>query len=149
MSFIEFIHANTLVFDGPMGTELYRRHVFTNRCFEELNLSESKLIEQILCDYRDAGADVVTTNTFGANRSSLEKYGLGDQTKAINIAGAKIARKVAESAERPCFVAGSIGPLPQIIQNAAGQPNPEFESLIWEQVDALVEGGVDFIMFET
>ena len=56
LSFAETLRKNLLVFDGPMGTELYRRHVFTNRCFDELNLAEPKLIEQILTDYRDAGA---------------------------------------------------------------------------------------------
>ena len=76
--FAETLRQHILVFDGPMGTELYRHHVFTNRCFEEINLTEPQLIEQILTGYRNAGADVLTTNTFGANRPNLEKYGLAD-----------------------------------------------------------------------
>jgi len=104
-SFSETLRKNLLVFDGPMGTELYRHHVFTNRCFDELNLTDPGLIEQILTDYRDAGADVLTTNTFGANRPNLEKHGLAEKLADINKAG--------------------------------------------EQADALWEGKVDFIIFET
>lgn len=133
-----------LVFDGAMGTELYRHHVFTNRSFDELCLAEPKLIRRIHADYRDAGADVLTTNTFGANRVALARFGLAEQIAAINRAGAKLAREVADDAERPIFVAGSVGPLPS---------QPQFEDLleemIVEQVEALVEGGADFIIFET
>ena len=88
LTFSETLRKNLLIFDGPMGTELYRHHVFTNRCFEELNLTEPQLIEQVLTDYRNAGADVLTTNTFGANRPNLEKYGLAQKLADINRAGA-------------------------------------------------------------
>ena len=88
-----------LVFDGAMGTEIYRHHVFTNRCFDELCLSDPKLIRQIHADYCDAGADVLTTNTFGANRVALAKFGLAERLGEIHRAGARLAREVADAAE--------------------------------------------------
>ncbi|MDR2762850.1 MAG: bifunctional homocysteine S-methyltransferase/methylenetetrahydrofolate reductase [Planctomycetaceae bacterium] len=141
--FIETLNSRLLVFDGAMGTELYRRHVFTNRCFEELNLSEPSLISGVSCSYSDAGADVLTTNTFGANRIRLEKYGFADRLADINRAGARIAREVAGD-DGEIFVAGSVGQFP-----IAGYSDSEIESFILEQVDSLWEGGVDFIIFET
>ncbi|MDR0390534.1 MAG: bifunctional homocysteine S-methyltransferase/methylenetetrahydrofolate reductase, partial [Planctomycetaceae bacterium] len=141
--FIEALNNRLLVFDGAMGTELYRRHIFTNRCFEELNLSDRELIKDISRSYRDAGADVLTTNTFGANRIRLEKYGLAEQLAAINRAGASIACEVAREGE-DVFVAGSVGQFP-----TTGYTQDEIEIFILEQVDALWEGGVDFIIFET
>ncbi len=143
-SFSETLHTRLLVFDGPMGTELYRHHIFTNRCFDELNLSEPKLIEEILADYRDTGADVLTTNTFGANRHNLEKYGVADKLEAVNRAGAEIARRIADAGEGRIFVAGSIGPIPSGTYSEA-----ELEAMILEQVDPLVVGGADFLIFET
>lgn len=143
-TFPQAIGQEVLVFDGAMGTEIYRHHVFTNRCFDELSVSDPKLIRQIHQDYRDAGADVLTTNTFGANRVTLAKFGLGEQTRAINLAGARLAREVAAGAASDVYVAGSIGPMP---------PQPQYEPLveemILEQVDSLIEGGADFILFET
>jgi methionine synthase / methylenetetrahydrofolate reductase(NADPH) len=142
-SFAESLSHGVLVFDGAMGTEIYRHHVFTNRCFDELCLSDPKLIRQIHADYRDAGADVLTTNTFGANRVSLARFGLAERRREILLAAAGLARDVADEGDRPMFVAGSIGPLP-------GLPNNEtVAEMILEQVEGLVEGGADFILFET
>jgi len=133
-----------LVFDGAMGTEIYRHHVYTNRCFDELCLSDPDLVRKIHTDYCDAGADVLTTNTFGANRVSLGQFGLSEQRVEINRSGARLAREVADRADRPVFVAGSIGPMPS---------HPQYEDLvtelILEQVVALIEGGADFVIFET
>lgn len=144
ITFQQALGRGILVFDGAMGTELYRHHVFTNRCFDELCLSDSKLIRTIHGEYRDAGADVLTTNTFGANRVALAQFGLAEKLREINRAGASIARQVADSADRPMFVAGSIGPLPT---------NPQYDLLygemITEQAESLLEGGADFILFET
>ncbi len=146
-AFTDALTRGVLVFDGAMGTEIYRHHVFTNRSFDELCLADPKLIETIHRDYCDAGADVLTTNTFGAQRPGLEKYGLADKVRDINCAGARLARKVADAASRPVLVAGSIGPL--ATQSAAGEGGFEAEEVITEQVAALWEGGVDFIIFET
>ncbi len=143
-AFSDALARGVLVFDGAMGTEIYRHHVFTNRSFDELCLSDPKLIETIHRDYCDAGADVLTTNTFGAQRLGLEKYGLADKVRDINRAGAAIARRVADAADRPVLVAGSIGPLATQLQ-----PEEAIEEMIAEQVAALAEGGADFVIFET
>jgi homocysteine S-methyltransferase len=144
LSFCEALTSGVLVFDGAMGTEIYRHHVFTNRCFDELCLSESKLIRQIHEEYCNAGADVLTTNTFGANRVTLAQFGLAERLRDIHRAGAKLAREVAEEAERPVYVAGSIGPLP-----AQPQYEAALGDMVVEQVEALLEGGADVIFFET
>jgi methionine synthase / methylenetetrahydrofolate reductase(NADPH) len=143
-SFQEALTRGVLVFDGAMGTELYRHHVFTNRSFDELCLSEPKLIRQIHTEYRDAGADVLTTNTFGANRVALAKFALAEKLPEIVRAGARLAREVADAADRPIYVAGSIGPLPS-------QPQYEamVEEMVVEQAEGLMAGGADFILFET
>ncbi len=133
-----------LVFDGPMGTELYRRHVFVNRCYDELCLSDPKLVGQIHAEYCQAGADVLTTNTFGANRLALAQFGLREKLTEINRAGAQIARQAADQAGRDVLVAGSIGPLP-----LGPQTENLMEEMILEQAEALLAGGVDFILFET
>ncbi len=143
-AFTEALARGVLVFDGAMGTEIYRHHVFTNRSFDELCLSDPKLIETIHRDYCEAGADVLTTNTFGAQRSGLEKYGLADKVREINRAGATIARRVADAADRPVLVAGSIGPVA-----TQWQSEEAVREMIAQQVAALWEGGVDFIIFET
>jgi homocysteine S-methyltransferase len=144
ISFPEALNRGVLVFDGAMGTEIYRHHVFTNRCFDELCLSDPQLIRRIHADYRDAGADVLTTNTFGANRVALAKFGLAEKLRDIVGAGARLAREVADAADRPVYVAGSIGPLPSQPQYEA-----QFDDMVVEQVESLMEGGADFVIFET
>ncbi len=143
-SFGEAVRQNILVFDGAMGTEIYGHHIFTNRCFDELSLSQPKLIRGIHQEYCDAGADVLTTNTFAANRAALAKFGLADGLAKILRAGAGIAREVADAAGRTVFVAGSIGPLPW-----QPQYRRHVEGMILEQVENLIAGGADFILFET
>jgi homocysteine S-methyltransferase len=143
-TFSEVLSRGVMVFDGAMGTELYRHHVFTNRSFDELSMSDPKLIGSIHAEYRDAGADVLTTNTFGANRIALMHFGLAEKTREINRAGAKVAREAADEADRPIFVAGSVGPLP-----SQSQYESQLDELIAEQVESLLEGGADFILFET
>jgi homocysteine S-methyltransferase len=145
--FTEALARGVLVFDGAMGTELYRHHVFTNRCFDELCISDPKLIRQIHTNYRDAGADVLTTNTFGANRLSLSKFALAERLDDILRAGARLAREVADAADRPIYVAGSIGPLPVAPGRASAVE--EMERMTVEQARGLMEGGADFILFET
>jgi len=140
-TFLEALDAGVLVFDGAMGTEIYRNHVFTNRSFDELVLSDPRLIAKIHADYRDAGADVLTTNTFGANPVLLAKFGLAERVRDILVAGAKLTRKVADESDRPIYVAGSIGPIPA---NASAA-----EEMMAQQAAALREGGADLILFET
>ncbi len=143
-AFLAALHEGVLIFDGAMGTEIYRHHVFTNRCFDELSISEPKLIRGIHQDYCQAGADVLTTNTFGANRVALGRFGLAERLADINRAGARLARSVADEAGRLVFVAGSIGPMPQ-----QPQFEDQIEPMLVEQIQALLEGGADFILFET
>jgi methionine synthase / methylenetetrahydrofolate reductase(NADPH) len=144
LTFQQALGQNVLVFDGAMGTEIYRRHVFTNRCFDELCLSEPELVRGIHSEYCDAGADVLTTNTFGANRVALGQFGLAEKRHEIVRAGARLAREVADAAGHPVFVAGSIGPLPR-------QPQYEEDTreLFIEQAETLLAGGADFLLFET
>jgi len=104
---IERMREAPVVFDGAMGTVIYSRGVFINRCFDELCLTSPDLIRSIHEDYIRAGADVIETNTFGANRIWLQGYGLAEQAVAINLAGARLAREAAGSEH---YVAGSVGP---------------------------------------
>ena len=143
-SFTEALAGNVLIFDGAMGTEIYRHHVFTNRCFDELCLSDPKLIRRIHADYCAAGADVLTSNTFGANRVALGKFGLAEKLTDILHAGAGLAREVADAADRRIYVAGSIGPMP-----ALPPQRTTLEDMICEQAEALMRAGADLILFET
>ena len=105
--FVAALAERIVVFDGAMGTRLYELGVFLNRCFDELNVSNGALVESVHRSYAAAGADVIETNTFGANRIKLNRHGLGDQVRPINREGAVLARKAAAD----IFVAGAIGPL--------------------------------------
>src|SRR5580658_9003245 len=105
----------TVLCDGAMGTMLYARGVFINRCYDELNLSQPELVREIHAEYLQAGAEVIETNTFGANAFRLELHGLKDKVREINRAGVKLARECAnqilEKQASESFVAGAIGPL--------------------------------------
>src|SRR5215218_9726656 len=104
--FVEEIGRRVLVCDGAMGTMLYAKGIFLNRSFDELNLTQPDLVAEVHQAYVRAGADVVETNTFGANRVKLAPFGLGDRVKAINAQGARIAR---HAAREQAFVAGAVG----------------------------------------
>ena len=140
-SIIDAIKDTLIIFDGAMGTELYRRGIFTNRCYEELNLTDKKLVDQIEGEYLDAGAEVLTTNTYGANPLALEKFGLRDKTAAINKAGVEIAKQAIANRGSQAWVAGDVGPLASYTDNPV--------ELILEQVRALIDAQCDFIFFET
>ncbi len=148
-TFKEALERSVLVFDGALGTEIYRRRVFTNQCYDELNLRNRKLISDITLSYFNAGVDVLTTNTYGANRFALERYGAEASVASINRAGVEIAREIASQAEdgRQVFVAGSVGfPSDEILNRRARR---EIVEAFAAQVAALVEANVDFILFET
>src|SRR5438128_7417883 len=98
---------HVLVCDGAMGTMLYSKGVFISRCFDELNISNPELVREVHLDYIKAGADIIETNTFGANRIKLMTHGLADQIRHINIQGARIAGDIAGD---NILVAGAIGP---------------------------------------
>jgi homocysteine S-methyltransferase len=129
-----------------MGTMLYSRGVFLNRCFDELNLTHPGLVTDVHQDYVRAGADVLETNTFGANRVKLASFGLADQVVAINRAGAALAR---QAAGESVYVAGAIGPLGVRIEPWGRTGVSEAEDVFAEQAAALAEGGVDLFILET
>src|SRR5438270_8843530 len=106
--FREKLASRAMVADGAMGTVLYSKGVFINRCFDELNLSAPALVKETHQEYVKAGAEILETNTFGANRLRLAAFGLAEKLRAINHAGVKLAR---EAAQESAFVAGAIGPL--------------------------------------
>jgi homocysteine S-methyltransferase len=133
--------------DGAMGTLLYAKGIFINRCYDELNLSQPDLIRGVHHEYLQAGAEIIETNTFGANSFRLARHTLGDQVKAVNIAGARVAREAAKSFD--AWVAGSIGPLGIRIEPLGKTSFEETRAAFREQVEALVEGGVDLLMLET
>jgi homocysteine S-methyltransferase len=135
-----------LVCDGAMGTMLYARGVFVNRSFDELNLTQPDLVAEIHKGYAQAGADVLETNTFGANRVKLAAFGLGDQVRAINVQGAKVARHAARD---HAYVAGAIGPLGIRVEPWGRTGVDEAEEHFREQARALVDGGVDLFVLET
>lgn len=143
---IERMQAAPVVFDGAMGTVIYSRGVFINRCFDELSLTSPDLIRAIHEDYLRAGADVIETNTFGANRIWLQGHGLAEKTIAINLAGARLAR---EAAGRDHYVAGSVGPCLRAGQILADAHHERISQAIEECTTALADGGVDALVLET
>ena len=145
-SFTDALASRVLVCDGAMGTMLYAKGIFLNRSFDELNLTQPDLVAEVHQAYVRAGADVIETNTFGANRVKLAPFGLGDRVKAISAQGAKIAR---HAAREQAFVAGAIGPLGIRIEPWGKTGVDEAEQYFREQVAGLVEGGVDLFVLET
>ena len=144
--FLEAIDERVLVCDGAMGTMLYARGVFINRCFDALNLTEPSRVAEVHEAYVRAGADVIETNTFGANRVKLRAFGLADRLREINHEGARIAR---EAADGQAYVAGAIGPLGIRIEPWGKTGKDEAEAFFREQAEALVAGGVDLFVLET
>ncbi len=143
----------TVLCDGAMGTMLYSKGVFINRCYDELNIREPETVRAVHQEYLQAGAEVIETNTFGANAFRLERFGLRDKVREINLAGAKIARKsvdaIVEKQGTEAFVAGAIGPLGVRLEPLGKTGLDEARAAFAEQIAALAEGGVDLLMIET
>ena len=152
-SFLEAIDERVLVCDGAMGTQLYSKGVFINRCFESLNLTDPDLVRGVHAEYARAGADVIETNTFGANRIKLRAFGLSDQVAAVNAEGARIARQALRAApssdQRSAYVAGAIGPLGIRVEPWGKTGVDEAREYFREQAEALLAGGVDLFILET
>jgi homocysteine S-methyltransferase len=144
--FREQLSRRVVVADGAMGTMLYSRGVFINRCFDELNLSSPDLVRQIHQEYVKAGAEIIETNTYGASRLRLSAFGLGEKVTDINRAAVRIAR---EAAKDQAWVAGAIGPLGVRIEPLGPTSFAEARAAFREQTDALVEAGVDLLILET
>ena len=144
--FREQLLKRALVADGAMGTELYARGVFINRCFDELNVSSPDLVREVHKQYVKAGAEILEANTFGANRMRLAAFGLAEKLQEINQAGIRLAR---EAAGDSVYVAGAIGPLGVRIEPLGSVSFAEAREVFREQARALVEAGVDLLILET
>ena len=138
-----------LVVDGAMGTQLYERGVLYSACFEELNASRPELVTRVHDDYVRAGAQLVETNTFGANALRLEKYGLSARVHELNLAGAKLARAAANGASGQGYVGGAMGPSGYFLGEASDADLAKVKAAFVEQARALVEGAVDVLIVET
>src|SRR5437899_9419964 len=146
--FRQQLSQRVLVADGAMGTMLYSRGVFINRCFDELNLSSADMVRQIHQEYVKAGAEILETNTFGATRQRLAAFGVAEKLKTINQAGVRLAREAA-AAKDGVFVAGAIGPLGVRIEPLGPTSFAEARAGFREQIDVLLDAGVDLLIFET
>ncbi|MBI5482494.1 MAG: bifunctional homocysteine S-methyltransferase/methylenetetrahydrofolate reductase [Deltaproteobacteria bacterium] len=142
---LERLGESVLVADGAMGTMLYARGVYVNRCYDEVNLTQPDLVRGIHREYLAAGADLVETNTFGANRFKLQPFGLESRTLEINRRGAELAREVVGPR---AFVVGSVGPLGRPLDPRRLQTEELLEAFA-EQITGLCEGGVDALAIET
>jgi homocysteine S-methyltransferase len=135
-----------VLLDGGVGTELYSRGFYLNQCYDALNLTAGKVVGEIHDAYARAGARVITTNTFGANRNKLSKHGFEEELHQINVAGASLAR---QSAGERLHVAGSVGPLGLRVEPFGPTSEEEAREMFAEQMRGLLEGGVDLFVIET
>src|SRR5579859_1750672 len=155
--FLEHLQQGPLLADGAMGTLLYSRlpgAAARARCFDEVTLSRPELVRAIHQEYIRAGAQVIETNTFGANRAKLANYDLAEKAHAINVRAARLAREAREVGGESVFVAGAVGPSGRPLQAPlTGEHDErrllELRSIFREQVEGLLEGGVDLIILET
>ncbi len=146
-NFLEVLERKrVLLFDGAMGTMLYSKGVFINRCFDELNLSSPQQVLEVHKEYAAAGADVIETNTFGANLFKLRPHGFADRLRDINLAGASLAR---QAAGEHGLVAGAMGPLGTRMEPWGPLSRVEVREAFAVQAAALLEGGVDLFILET
>jgi homocysteine S-methyltransferase len=137
---------SVVVFDGAMGTMLYTRGVFINQCYDELNTRAPDLVRAVHAEYAKAGAEVLETNTFGANRLKLAQHGLETQVASFNRAAAQLARDVAGDNH---LVAGAVGPLGVRLEPYGPTSVDEARGAFAEQMAALREGGADLFIIET
>ncbi|HME58299.1 MAG TPA: bifunctional homocysteine S-methyltransferase/methylenetetrahydrofolate reductase [Terracidiphilus sp.] len=151
--FADIFASRPVLVDGAMGTVLYARGVFINRCYDELNLADPGLILSIHEEYLQAGAEIIETNTFGANRFRLARYGLAGNVAQINAAGVRLARQAVEHLREKqagdAWVAGSVGPLGVRLEPLGKTGLDEARAAFAEQIDALAEAGADLIVIET
>ena len=146
---LEQLQQRPLLCDGAMGTLLYTRGVAYEQCFDALNLTQPELIQSIHREYIIAGAQIIETNTFGANRAKLEAHNLGDQVRKINFRAVKLAQEAREVSGLPVFVAGAIGPSGRPLRAPDEQHLSEIRAIFREQIVGLIEGGADLLILET
>ncbi len=144
--FREQLQKSVILFDGGNGTEYYKNGVYINQCYDELNLKNPALVKKVHEEYRTAGADVLETNTFAANRFKLMPFNLTGSLYSINYEGAKLAREVAGDS---LYVAGAVGPLGVQIEPLGPIAREEAAGYFKEQMKPLIDGGVDLFILET
>jgi homocysteine S-methyltransferase len=147
--FLDRLERGAVLADGAMGSQIYARGISYERCFDELNLTEPSLIQRIHRDYIRAGAELIETNTFGANRYKLAPFGLEDRVRDINFRAVKLAREAREECGEPVFLAGAIGPLGQPLAPVGTVSPADAHAAFREQAEALLEAGADLIVLET
>ena len=147
--FLERLRRGPLLGDGAMGTQLHARGVSFERCFDELNLTEPRIVEEIHRAYISAGAELIETNTFGANRIKLARHGLETRVRDINFRAVKLGREAREISGEPVFIAGSVGPIGQQLEPIGRITIAQATVAFEEQIAALLEGGADLLVLET
>lgn len=148
-SLLTILQQRPVLADGAMGTLLHARGVSLQTCFESLNQADKRLVEQIHLDYIRAGAEIIRTNTFGANRARLAEFGLPEKVWDFNVWGVKVARQAREVSGQPVLVAGAIGPTGKPLSPVGPLSADAAAAIFREQVDALTAGGVDLFVIET
>src|SRR5216684_4254049 len=148
-SLLEQLQKRPLLCDGAMGSLLYARGIPYEQCFDALNLTQPEFIQSIHREYISAGAQIIETNTFGANRTKLEAYNLDERVRAINRSAVRLAREAREVSGKPVFVAGAVGPTGRPLQAPDEHRLSELRAIFREQIEALQEGGVDLLILET
>jgi len=147
--FLTALEQRVLLADGAMGTLLHSRGIAQHACLEALVLDDPDIVRRVHEDYIAAGADIIETNTFGANRFRLARHGLESKVRDINFKAARLARDAREIHGHPVFVAGAIGPTGRMLATAGDVRPGEVRAAIREQAEALLEGGVDLLILET
>ncbi|MCC6260627.1 MAG: homocysteine S-methyltransferase family protein, partial [Anaerolineales bacterium] len=147
--FLERIAQNPLLIDGAMGTMLHARGVSFDKCFDELNLANPSAVAEVHREYIEAGAQLIITNTFGANRYKLSKHGLHNELVEINRSGVELAKRVVSASFKDVFIAGDVGPLGVRIAPFGRVKPEEARSAFAEQIKALSATGADLIVIET
>jgi len=146
---LEQLQQRPLLCDGAMGSLLYARGVAYEQCFDALNLTQPELIQDIHREYISAGAQIIETNTFGANRAKLENHDLEERVREINQRAARLALEAREVAGQPVFIAGAVGPTGRPLQAPDEHRLGELRAIFREQIGALQEGGVELLILET
>jgi homocysteine S-methyltransferase len=148
--FRQFVQEDRVrIFDGAMGTMLYSKGIYINRCYDELNVSSPEVVLGVHREYVKAGSEILETNTYGASRPKLARQGLDDKLAEINSAAVRLARKAAESSHHDVFIAGAISPLGLRIEPYGPTSVDEARALFREQAQVLLESGVDCFILET
>ncbi|MCC7118638.1 MAG: bifunctional homocysteine S-methyltransferase/methylenetetrahydrofolate reductase [Anaerolineales bacterium] len=148
-NFLERLKHGPLLIDGAMGTMLHARGVGFDKCFDELNLANPSAVAEVHREYIEAGAQVIITNTFGANRYKLRKHGLANELVKINQAGVELAKRVVSASFKDVLIAGDVGPLGVRIAPFGRVKPEEARSAFAEQISALAQAGADLIVIET